>query len=79
MLVLVIIFMLIEADLRGSFSQSLSRITTILSLVSVVLLLFHFWKQLTALGLLGIAAFLLTQRIRDLRWRNVKLARKKSN
>ncbi len=79
MLVLVIIFMLIEAALRGSFSQSLSRITTLLSLFCVVLLLFHFWKEVIALGLIGIAAFLLTQRIRDLRWRNVMRSRKKSN
>ncbi len=71
MLVLIVIFLLIEAGLRGGFTQSLSRITTVLSLISVSLLLFHFWKQVIALTLLGAAVYLLTQRLRELRWRNI--------
>jgi len=62
--ILTIVFILIEAALRGAFAETLGRTTTVLSLLTVVLILVHFWKQVLALCLLGAALYLLGQRLR---------------
>jgi hypothetical protein len=70
-LVLIVTFMLIEAELRGAFTQTLSRITTVLGLISVFLLLIHFWLVVIALSMLGAAIYLSIQHLRELNWRNI--------
>ncbi len=76
MLVLVVVFLMIEAGLRGGFSQTISRITATLSLLSLLLILIHFWKQVIALALLIAAIYLLTQRLRELRGRAMNAMKK---
>ena len=64
-LVLIGMFLLIEAALRGAFSQMLARIATVLALTVVILVLLHYWREVLSLGLLVVAFYLLTQRLRE--------------
>jgi hypothetical protein len=39
----------------------------VLALIAVVILAVHFWRQAVLVGLVGLAAFLIVERIRELR------------
>jgi hypothetical protein len=65
--VLVIAFVVGESILRGTFRRTVNRVAVILALVAAAVLFVHVWK-LAFVGLLvGLAAFLVYQRFRELR------------
>jgi MFS superfamily sulfate permease-like transporter len=65
--VLLIALVVGESILRATFVRTVNRVAVILALVAAVILLFHFWKPVLLAGLVGLAVFLLAQRIRELR------------
>ena len=66
-LVLVILFIVGESILRGTFIRTVNRIAVILALVAVVVLFVQYWKLTFVALLIGLAGFLLYQRLRELR------------
>jgi hypothetical protein len=66
-IVLLIAVVLGESVLRATFVRTVNRVAVILALVASVILLLHFWKQVLVGGLGALAAFLILQRIRELR------------
>ena len=56
-----------ESILRATFLRTVNRVAVILALVATVILVVHFWKPVLLAGLVGLAAFLLLQRFRELR------------
>jgi hypothetical protein len=65
--VLVVALVLGESILRATFVRTVNRVAVVLALTSAVILLLHFWKPVLMGALLGLAAFLLLQRVRELR------------
>ena len=65
--VFVIAIVLAESFLRGTFVRTVNRTAVVLALVAVFILLVHFWKWAILGSLVGLAAFLLVQRVRELR------------
>jgi MFS superfamily sulfate permease-like transporter len=65
--VLLIALVVGESILRATFVRTVNRVAVILALVATVILVFHFWKPVLLAGLIGLAVFLLLQRIRELR------------
>lgn len=65
--VLVVALVLGESILRATFVRTVNRVAVVLALTSAVILLFHFWKPVLMGALLALAAFLLLQRLRELR------------
>jgi hypothetical protein len=65
--VLIIVLVLGEAILRGTFVRTVNRVAVILALVATVILLLHFWKHVLVGVLIALAAFLVLQRVRELR------------
>jgi hypothetical protein len=65
--VLVIVLVLGESILRGTFVRTVNRVAVILALVATVILLLHFWEAVLVSGLIALAAFLVLQRVRELR------------
>jgi hypothetical protein len=65
--VFVIAIVLAESFLRGTFVRTVNRTAVLLALVAVFILLVHFWKWAILGALVGLAAFLLVQRVRELR------------
>jgi len=65
--VLVVALVLGESILRATFVRTVNRVAVVLALTSAVILLFHFWKPVLMGALLVLAAFLLLQRVRELR------------
>lgn len=61
-----ILFVVIESILRGAFVQTVSVITTLLALLATFILFLHFWRWILLALLLGVATFLLLQRLREL-------------
>jgi hypothetical protein len=66
-IVLVIAFVIGESFLRGTFVRTVNQVAVVLALVAVVILLFHFWKWVVLGALVGLAAFLVYERFRELR------------
>ncbi len=66
-IVLVIAFLIVESVLRGTFVRTVNRIAVLLALVAAVVLVVQFWEVTVVAVLLGFAAFLILQRIRELR------------
>ena len=66
-IVLVILFVVGESVLRGTFIRTVNRVAVILALVAVVVLFAQYWKFVFVALLVGLAAFLLLQRLRELR------------
>jgi hypothetical protein len=64
--IVTLIFVTLEAFLRGAFVQTLGRITALLAMVSSVILVLHFGFWVIVGGLLAIALFLLLQRLREM-------------
>jgi len=65
--VLVVALVLGESILRATFVRTVNRVAVVLALTSAVILLFHFWKPVLMGALVALAAFLLLQRVRELR------------
>jgi hypothetical protein len=65
--VFVIAFVITESFLRGTFVRTVNRIAVILALMAVAILAVHFWRWAVLAGLVGLATFLIVQRIRELR------------
>jgi len=61
-----LLFLVAESILRSAFVETVSRITLILSMVTALILFFHFWKWIVVSALLAIGAFLMYQRLREL-------------
>jgi hypothetical protein len=66
-LVLLIALVVGESILRATFVRTVNRIAVILALVATVILLIHFWKEVLVGALVALAAFLILQRVRELR------------
>ena len=62
-----IAFVVGESVLRGTFARTVNRIAVILALVATVVLVVQFWKVALVGLLIGFAAFLVLQRIREVR------------
>ena len=65
--VFVIAFVIAESFLRGTFASTVNRTAVVLALIAVAILAVHFWRQAVLVGLVGLAAFLIVERIRELR------------
>jgi hypothetical protein len=65
--VLLIALVLGESILRATFVRTVNRVAVVLALVATVILVLHFWKAVLIGGLVGLAAFLMVQRVRELR------------
>jgi hypothetical protein len=65
--VFVIAFVIGESFLRGTFTRTVNRTAVVLALLAVVILAVHFWRGVVLVGLVGLAAFLIYERIRELR------------
>lgn len=65
--VLLVAFTLGEALLRGSFGRTVNKVAVLLALLSVVVLVVHLWKWAIVGGLVALAAFLVVERVRELR------------
>jgi hypothetical protein len=65
--VLLIALVVGESVLRATFVRTVNRVAVVLALVATVILLLHFWKAVLIGGLVALAAFLLLQRLRELR------------
>ncbi len=66
-IVLVVLFVLLEAILRGTYTVTINAIAVGLALIALVVLVVMFWRQVLVVGLLAAAVFLLLQKMRELR------------
>ncbi len=66
LIIVTLVFIVLEAFLRGAFVQTLGQITALLAMICVVILFFHFGFWVLIGGLLAIALFLLLQRFREM-------------
>jgi hypothetical protein len=67
LVVLVLVFVIGESVLRGTFVRTINRVGVILALIAVVVLFFTYFVYVVVGFLCGLAAFLLLQRTRELR------------
>lgn len=65
--VFLIALVLGESILRATFVRTVNRVAVLLALVASVILLAHFWKWVLSGALIVLAAFLIFQRVRELR------------
>jgi hypothetical protein len=65
--IFVIAIVLIDSFLRGTFVRTVNTTAVLLACVAVVILLIHFWEWAILVGLVGLATFLLVERVRELR------------
>jgi hypothetical protein len=65
--VFVVAFILAESLLRGTFVRTVNKLAVLLALVAVVVLVLHFWKWVILGALIGLAVFLVVERVRELR------------
>jgi hypothetical protein len=66
-IVLIIVFVVGESFLRGTFVRTVNRVAVILALAAAVILFVHFWKEVVLAILIGLAGFLIVQRLREFR------------
>ncbi len=64
--IITLLFVVTESILRGAFIQTIGQITALLAVISAIILVFHFWFWLLMAALVGMAVFLLAQRLREL-------------
>ena len=64
--VITILFIVIESFLRGAFIHTVGEVTVLLAVIAAIILFLHFWFWILIAGLLGMASFLLIQRLREL-------------
>jgi hypothetical protein len=65
--VLLIALVVGESILRATFVRTVNRIAVILAIVATVILVLHFWKWVLIGAFIGLAVFLILQRVRELR------------
>jgi hypothetical protein len=65
--VLVIAVVVGESILRATFVRTINLVAVVLALIATVILLVQFWKPVLMGALLALAAFLVFQRVRELR------------
>jgi hypothetical protein len=65
--VFLIAFVFVESFLRGTFVRTVNRTAVVLALIAVVILAVHYWEWVILAGLVGLASFLVVQRVRELR------------
>jgi hypothetical protein len=66
-IVLVLAIVVGESILRGTFVRTVNTVAVVLALVATAILAVHFWKWILIGGLAGFAAFLIVERVRELR------------
>ena len=64
--VITLLFIVIESFLRGAFIRTVGQVTVLLAVIASVIIFLHFWFWILILALLGMATFLLFQRLREL-------------
>jgi hypothetical protein len=64
--IILILFVVAEAFLRGAFVQTVGRITLILAMITALILFFHFWKWIIVGALVAMGISLMYQRLREL-------------
>jgi hypothetical protein len=64
--VIVVAFVIVESVLRGTFLRTANQVAVVLALIATVVLVVHYWVYVLAALLLGLAAFLVYQRLREL-------------
>ena len=65
--VLVVIFILLEAVLRGTYMETINTVAVVLAIIGMTLLLAVYWREALALAVIAAALFLLFEKIRELR------------
>ncbi len=61
-----LLFIVIESFLRGAFIRTVGQVTVLLAVIASIIIFLHFWFWILILALLGMATFLLFQRLREL-------------
>jgi hypothetical protein len=56
-----------ESFLRGTFVRTVNRVAVLLALLGTAILVVHFWEWVLVGALLAFAAFLVVERVRELR------------
>ena len=64
---LVFVFIIFESILRGTFVSTVNGLGVVLAVVSALLLLWHFFVPIMVGGLIAASAYLLVQKLRELR------------
>ena len=67
LVVIVVAFVIGESVLRGTFLRTANQVAVILALIATAVLLVHYWVTVFVALLVGLAAFLVYQRLRELR------------
>lgn len=65
--VLVVVFILLESILRGTYVETINTIAVVLALIGILLLVLFYWREALAVGLIAAAIFLLLQKMREFR------------
>jgi uncharacterized membrane protein len=58
--------MIAESILRGAFTQTISRISLVLALITTVILVIHYWQYILVVTLVVLGIVLMLQRLREL-------------
>jgi hypothetical protein len=66
LVVLIILGMIAESILRGAFTQTISRISLVLALITTVILVIHYWQYILVVTLVVLGIVLMLQRLREL-------------
>jgi len=64
--VLIFLGMIAESILRGAFTQTISRISLVLALITTVILVIHYWQYILVVTLVVLGIVLMLQRLREL-------------
>jgi hypothetical protein len=64
--ILVILGMVAESILRGAYTQTVSRISLVLALVTAVILFIQYWQYILVVTLVVLGVVLMLQRLREL-------------
>jgi hypothetical protein len=67
LVVIVVAFVIGESVLRGTFLRTANQVAVILALIAGFVLFLHYWKFAFVALLIGLAVFLVYQRLRELR------------
>lgn len=67
LVVLLIAAVVADSVLRSTYARTVNRLAVILALVSAVVIVVEFWKPVAVAVLVGLALFLVYQRLRELR------------
>ncbi len=65
--ILVLVFILLESILRGTYVTTINTIAVILAVLAVIVLFLRFWSDVLVIGLIAAGIFLLLQKLRELR------------